>query len=149
MADSDLRWNGCGGGAHRRRVHIECRWDPRPQKTFASPSVKSQALPVGLQGLLPGESPSRRQLCYFIPPQLCVVENVIFSGGKTAAQTDEHLPGQRHAASEGWSWGWVQTCLVLTPEPSPSPLQPLPPAKRQTDSVPAPQPVVSRVSLRL
>ena len=78
MADSDLRWNGYGGGTHRLQVHIECCWDPRPQRTFASPSVKPQALPVGLQGLPPGESPSRRQLCYFIPPQPCVVENVIF-----------------------------------------------------------------------
>ena len=38
---------------------------------------------------------------------------------------------------------------MLTPEPSTSRLQPLPPAERQTDSVPAPQPAVSRVSLRL
>lgn len=82
MMDSDLGWNGCWGDANRLQVHRECRWDPRPQRTFASPSVKSQALPVGLQGPPPGESLSRRQLCYSIPPQPCVVENVIFQVGK-------------------------------------------------------------------
>ena len=82
MMDSDLRWNGCLGGTHRLWVHRECLWDARPQRTFASPSVKPQALPVALQGPPPGESLSRRQLYYSIPPQPCVVENVIFQVGK-------------------------------------------------------------------
>lgn len=98
-------------------------------------------LPVPLLNLRPclwlcrahlQENLSRRQLCFSIPLQPCVVENVIFQVGKPQLKLMSTCPA-KVMQLVGMGQGWAQTCLVLTPEPSASTLQPLPPAESQTD----------------